>query len=236
MRKKCRRETSVIALSVPIVTSYSLSIVPAFANAIYFCFSLSIARLLIHYFIRSDKQYGEPDNLMEFSLLLLLFSKCANSREETRVNAHTAVPSVAHFPFAFRSSLSSPLAIDKEFLSIITRMCMKSSQPRRVLQYSGHCNKTVELYLLRGKQTNQNECKLSNENILGNQVFVRLLCRQSALKVRATMEKGLHERDIVGLQDFVLLEDCNSEEAFIDNLRKRFQENLIYVSATLAES
>lgn len=46
------------------------------------------------------------------------------------------------------------------------------------------------------------------------------------------MEKGLHERDIVGLQDFVLLEDCNSEDAFIDNLRKRFQENLIYVSKT----
>lgn len=48
------------------------------------------------------------------------------------------------------------------------------------------------------------------------------------------MEKGLHERDIVGLQDFVLLEDCNSEDAFIDNLRKRFQENLIYVSLSCA--
>lgn len=47
------------------------------------------------------------------------------------------------------------------------------------------------------------------------------------------MEKGLHERDIVGLQDFVLLEDCNSESAFIDNLKKRFQENLIYVSEFL---
>lgn len=43
------------------------------------------------------------------------------------------------------------------------------------------------------------------------------------------MERGLYERDIVGLQDFILLEDCNSEEAFIDNLRKRFQANLIYV-------
>lgn len=48
------------------------------------------------------------------------------------------------------------------------------------------------------------------------------------------MEKGLHERDIVGLQDFVLLEDCNNEDAFIDNLRKRFQENLIYVSLSCA--
>lgn len=48
------------------------------------------------------------------------------------------------------------------------------------------------------------------------------------------MEKGLHERDIVGLQDFVLLENCDSEEAFIDNLRKRFQENLIYVSSLVS--
>lgn len=46
------------------------------------------------------------------------------------------------------------------------------------------------------------------------------------------MERGLYERDIVGLQDFILLEDCNSETAFIDNLRKRFQANLIYVSFT----
>lgn len=44
------------------------------------------------------------------------------------------------------------------------------------------------------------------------------------------MEKGLHDRDIVGLQDFVLLEDYQSEDAFLDNLKKRFQENLIYVS------
>jgi len=44
------------------------------------------------------------------------------------------------------------------------------------------------------------------------------------------MEKGLYERDLVGLQDFVLLEDYQSEDAFIDNLKKRFQENLIYVS------
>lgn len=42
------------------------------------------------------------------------------------------------------------------------------------------------------------------------------------------MERGLHDRDRVGLQDQVLLEDYHSEDAFIDNLRKRFQENLIY--------
>ncbi|XP_033321670.2 unconventional myosin 61F isoform X4 [Megalopta genalis] len=42
------------------------------------------------------------------------------------------------------------------------------------------------------------------------------------------MERGLHERDRVGVQDFVLLEDFQSEAAFIDNLRKRFKEDLIY--------
>lgn len=42
------------------------------------------------------------------------------------------------------------------------------------------------------------------------------------------MERGLHDRDRVGLQDFVLLENYQSEDAFIDNLKKRFQENLIY--------
>ncbi|ALC42993.1 Myo61F, partial [Drosophila busckii] len=42
------------------------------------------------------------------------------------------------------------------------------------------------------------------------------------------METGLHERDRAGVQDFVLLENYQSEDAFIDNLRKRFQENLIY--------
>lgn len=40
----------------------------------------------------------------------------------------------------------------------------------------------------------------------------------------------MHERDRAGVQDFVLLENYESEAAFIDNLKKRFQENLIYVS------
>lgn len=44
------------------------------------------------------------------------------------------------------------------------------------------------------------------------------------------METGLHERDRAGVQDFVLLENYTSEVAFIENLKKRFQENLIYVS------
>lgn len=50
------------------------------------------------------------------------------------------------------------------------------------------------------------------------------------------MEKGLHERDRVGLQDFLLLENYQSEEAFIDNLRKRFQGDLIYVSIEKAST
>lgn len=50
------------------------------------------------------------------------------------------------------------------------------------------------------------------------------------------METGLHERDRAGVQDFVLLENYKSEEAFIENLKKRFQENLIYVSFLLTQN
>ena len=44
------------------------------------------------------------------------------------------------------------------------------------------------------------------------------------------MENQLHARDKVGVQDFVLLEDFKNPEAFVDNLRKRYQADLIYVS------
>lgn len=44
------------------------------------------------------------------------------------------------------------------------------------------------------------------------------------------MEAALQSRDKVGVQDFVLLEDHTNIDAFLENLRKRFQENLIYVS------
>ena len=47
--------------------------------------------------------------------------------------------------------------------------------------------------------------------------------------VRVTMESALTARDRVGVQDFVLLENFTSEAAFIENLRRRFRENLIYV-------
>lgn len=40
-------------------------------------------------------------------------------------------------------------------------------------------------------------------------------------------------RDRVGVQDFVLLEEFRSEDAFIENLKKRFHEKLIYVSLRL---
>uniref|UniRef100_A0A670J7G6 Myosin IH n=1 Tax=Podarcis muralis TaxID=64176 RepID=A0A670J7G6_PODMU len=42
------------------------------------------------------------------------------------------------------------------------------------------------------------------------------------------MEGALVARDRVGIQDFVLLDSHTSENAFLDNLRKRYQENLIY--------
>ncbi|KAJ3661535.1 hypothetical protein Zmor_005928 [Zophobas morio] len=42
------------------------------------------------------------------------------------------------------------------------------------------------------------------------------------------METHLQDRDRVGVQDAVLLEDYQSEEVFIDNLHKRFKEHLIY--------
>lgn len=44
------------------------------------------------------------------------------------------------------------------------------------------------------------------------------------------MESNLHDRDRVGVQDAVLLENYTSEVAFVDNLQKRFKEDIIYVS------
>ncbi|KAG5840358.1 hypothetical protein ANANG_G00187960 [Anguilla anguilla] len=43
------------------------------------------------------------------------------------------------------------------------------------------------------------------------------------------MEGSLIARDLVGIQDFVLLDPHTSETAFLDNLRKRFSEDLIYL-------
>lgn len=49
-------------------------------------------------------------------------------------------------------------------------------------------------------------------------------------QILKNMESSLNARDRVGIQDFVLLDAHTSESAFLDNLRKRFHENLIYVS------
>ena len=46
------------------------------------------------------------------------------------------------------------------------------------------------------------------------------------------MESALHARDRIGVQDFVLLENYMSVDAFMENLRKRFKANLIYVSVS----
>lgn len=51
-----------------------------------------------------------------------------------------------------------------------------------------------------------------------------------SLQGTAGMETSLQDRDRVGVQDAVLLEDYTSEAAFVDNLQKRFKENIIYVS------
>ncbi|WAR02585.1 MYO1C-like protein [Mya arenaria] len=42
------------------------------------------------------------------------------------------------------------------------------------------------------------------------------------------MEDHLHRRDHTGVQDFVLLEDYRNPDAFLENLKKRFHEDLIY--------
>ncbi|XP_012269556.2 unconventional myosin IC [Athalia rosae] len=65
------------------------------------------------------------------------------------------------------------------------------------------------------------------ENV-GGRIDPPKITRSISQRPVRTMERGLHERDRVGVQDFVLLEDFQSEEAFVDNLRKRFAENLIY--------
>lgn len=43
------------------------------------------------------------------------------------------------------------------------------------------------------------------------------------------MERDLNEREKAGVPDAVLLEDYTNENVFIENLEKRFGENIIYV-------
>ena len=49
------------------------------------------------------------------------------------------------------------------------------------------------------------------------------------------MERSLYERDRTGVQDAVMLEDYTNDRAFVDNLKKRFHENLVYVSKPSAK-
>lgn len=64
--------------------------------------------------------------------------------------------------------------------------------------------------------------------VIATSRFIPRLLRP--VSVQGVMEHALQHRERVGVQDFVLLEDFRSEAAFIDNLKKRFHENIIYVS------
>ncbi|XP_059052056.1 unconventional myosin IC isoform X1 [Achroia grisella] len=66
------------------------------------------------------------------------------------------------------------------------------------------------------------------ENNSSNSLQVPPKELQRPLSIYGNMEHALQHRERVGVQDFVLLEDYRSEAAFIDNLRKRFKENIIY--------
>uniref|UniRef100_A0A8C2CG00 Myosin IHb n=1 Tax=Cyprinus carpio TaxID=7962 RepID=A0A8C2CG00_CYPCA len=58
--------------------------------------------------------------------------------------------------------------------------------------------------------------------------MVMLSLEERCQRILQEMEGSLTARDRVGIQDFVLLDAYTSETAFMDNLRKRFNENLIY--------
>ena len=49
-------------------------------------------------------------------------------------------------------------------------------------------------------------------------------------RLPSTMESSLAARDTVGVQDFVLLHDHTSSAEFMGNLKKRFSNDIIYVS------
>lgn len=54
---------------------------------------------------------------------------------------------------------------------------------------------------------------------------------QNIAQGQLDMEGALTARDHVGIQDFVLLDET-TELAFLNNLKKRFSKDLIYVSFT----
>uniref|UniRef100_A0A8C8MH16 Myosin IHa n=1 Tax=Oncorhynchus tshawytscha TaxID=74940 RepID=A0A8C8MH16_ONCTS len=61
-----------------------------------------------------------------------------------------------------------------------------------------------------------------------NQMLLPCACLQGCARGQLDMEGALTARDRVGIQDFVLLDAHTSETAFLDNLKKRFSEDLIY--------
>lgn len=68
-----------------------------------------------------------------------------------------------------------------------------------------------------------------------NQVLLPCACLQGCAQGQLDMEGALTARDRVGIQDFVLLDAHTSETAFLDNLKKRFSEDLIYVSLEVVD-
>lgn len=48
------------------------------------------------------------------------------------------------------------------------------------------------------------------------------------------VERDLNEREKAGVPDAVLLEDFTNEDVFLENLEKRFHENIIYVRSLLS--
>lgn len=67
--------------------------------------------------------------------------------------------------------------------------------------------------------------------LITSKELIFFLLQKGKGKVRQLdLERVLTARDRVGVQDMVLLDAHNSETAFLDNLKKRFSEDLIYVS------
>jgi hypothetical protein len=78
---------------------------------------------------------------------------------------------------------------------------------------------------------NESYWNVENENppTPNRACYLYFLRDRSGTGAGLAMEGQLSARDRIGVQDFVLLEDYMSETAFVDNLQKRFKENLIYV-------
>ncbi len=64
-------------------------------------------------------------------------------------------------------------------------------------------------------------CHRSGKNII--------LYLQLQFKFKMRMENALENRDTIGVADAVLLDDPDNTEEFIENLRKRFRGDIIYV-------